>query len=137
MVMRKEKYLLDTNICISLLKEKYGIREKVKEVKPENCFISEVTLAELFYGASKSNNKEERTKDVSCLLEIFKVVPIYEVLELFGDIKAELERKGTPIDDFDILIGSSAIYNGFVMVTDNVKHLARLPGINVRNWTER
>lgn len=137
MVIRKEKYLLDTNICISLLKNKYGIREKVADVQAGNCYISEITLAELFYGASKSNNKQARVQDVAYLLDIFQVVPMYEALELYGDIKAELERKGTPIDDFDMLIGSSAIYNKLIMVTDNVKHLNKLPGIKIQNWTKR
>lgn len=133
MVIRKEKYLLDTNICISLLKNKYGIREKVADVQAGNCYISEITLAELFYGASKSNNKQARVQDVAYLLDIFQVVPMYEALKLYGDIKAELERKGTPVDDFDMLIGSSAIYNKLIMVTDNVKHLNKLPGIKIQN----
>lgn len=137
MVIRKEKYLLDTNICISLLKNKYGIREKVADVQAGNCYISEITLAELFYGASKSNNKQARVQDVAYLLDIFQVVPMYEALKLYGDIKAELERKGTPVDDFDMLIGSSAIYNKLIMVTDNVKHLNKLPGIKIQNWTKR
>lgn len=50
-------FLLDTNICISMLKNKYGIREKILEINPENCYVSEITIAELYYGASKSNNK--------------------------------------------------------------------------------
>ncbi|RHO65855.1 type II toxin-antitoxin system VapC family toxin [Parabacteroides sp. AF48-14] len=137
MVANKNKYILDTNICISLLKNKYGIREKVLDVKAENCFVSEITIAELYYGASKSNNKEERIKDVSYIASIFQVIPVYESLELYGDIKAELERGGTPLDDFDILIGSSAIYRNFIMVTDNVKHLNKLPGIRIQNWVKR
>ena len=58
----EKKFLLDTNICISLLKNKYGIREKVIEVEPKNCFVSEITIAELYYGASKSNNRAELIK---------------------------------------------------------------------------
>ena len=131
------KYLLDTNICISLLKNQYGIREAILNVKVRNCFVSEITIAELYYGASKSNNREERVKDVDFIVSHFGIVPIFRALPLYGDLKAKLEKDGNRIDDFDILIGSTAIANGMVMVTDNIKHLGRLPGIKIENWTNR
>lgn len=99
--------------------------------------MSEVVLGELYFGASFSNNKNERLKDVAFIIEHFKVIPISETLPLFGDIKAELKRKGTLIDDFDILIGCAAIVSNLTMVTDNVKHLERLPGIVIENWTKQ
>ncbi len=129
-----KRFLLDTNICISLLKNKYGIREKIIEVEPKNCFVSEITIAELYYGASKSNNREERIKDVEFIATKFDVLPIFPALELFGDIKAKLEADGNRIDDFDILIGATALINNMVVVTDNIKHLERLPNINIENW---
>ena len=129
-----KRFLLDTNICISLLKNKYGIREKIIEVEPKNCFVSEITIAELYYGASKSNNREERIKDVEFIATKFDVLPIFPALELFGDIKAKLEADGNRIDDFDILIGTTALVNNIVVVTDNIKHLERLPNINIENW---
>ncbi len=131
------KYLLDTNICISLLKNQNGIREAILNVKTKNCFVSEISIAELYYGASKSNNREERVKDVDFIVSHFGIVPIFRALPLYGDLKAKLEKDGNRIDDFDILIGSTAIANGMVMVTDNVKHLGRLPGIKIENWTNR
>lgn len=131
------KYLLDTNICISLLKTKYGIREAVLKAKTKNCFVSEITIEELYYGASKSSNREERVKDVDFIVSHFGIVPIFRALPLYGDLKAKLESEGNRIDDFDILIGTTAIVNGMVMVTDNVKHLGRLPGIKIENWTMR
>ena len=129
-----KRFLLDTNICISLLKNKYGIREKIIEVEPKNCFVSEITIAELYYGASKSNNREERIKDVEFIATKFDVLPIFPALELFGDIKAKLEADGNRIDDFDILIGATALVNNMVVVADNIKHLERLPNINIENW---
>ncbi len=94
-------YLLDTNICISILKNKNNMRQKVAEVGLEHCFISEITLAELYYGASKSGNKDARIKDVAFFENKMKVVPIYDCLEIFGDAKAYLELQGTRVDDFD------------------------------------
>lgn len=135
--MKAKGYLLDTNICISMLKNKYGVREKILKVKPCNCFVSEITLGELYFGASFSNNKEERLKDVAFIVDHFKVIPVSETLPLYGDVKADLRREGNLIDDFDILIGCAAILNCLVMVTDNVKHLGRLPGITIENWVNR
>lgn len=135
--MRHQGYLLDTNICISMLKNKYGVREAILRIKPQNCFVSEITLAELYFGASNSNNKDARLKDVAFVINHFRIIEISETLPLYGDLKAELREKGTPIDDFDLLIGSAAIANNLVMVTDNIKHLCKLPGIVVENWTER
>lgn len=135
--MKHQGYLLDTNICISMLKNKYGVREAILRVKPENCFVSEITLAELYFGASNSNNKEARLKDVAFIINHFRIIEIAETLPLYGDLKTELRRKGTPIDDFDLLIGSAAITNNLIMVTDNAKHLNKLSGIIIENWTER
>lgn len=132
--MKTKKYLLDTNICISMLKNKYGVRETILKVNPENCYVSEITLGELYFGASFSNNKEERLKDVAFIINHFKVISVSGTLPLFGDIKADLRREGNLIDDFDILIGCAAILNHLIMVTDNVKHLGRLPGIVIENW---
>jgi len=134
--MSKKQYLLDTNICISLLKNKYGIREKVKVVGLNNCFISEITVAELFYEASKSQRKEAQIKDVYYILDKFKVLPIYNSLETYGDIKSELESQGIRIDDFDLLIGATSIHNAYTMVTGNTKHFDRMPGIVIENWHE-
>ena len=135
--MKTKGYLLDTNICISMLKNQHDVREAILKVKPENCYVSEITLGELYFGASFSNNKEERLKDVAFVIDHFKVIPVSETLPLFGDIKADLRREGKLIDEFDILIGCAAILNHLTIVTDNIKHLGRLPGIIVENWTNR
>ena len=135
--MKTKGYLLDTNICISMLKNKYGVREAILKANAENCYVSEITLGELYFGASFSNNKKERLKDVAFIVGRFKVISVSGTLPLFGDIKANLKRKGTLIDDFDILIGCAAIHNNLILVTDNIKHLERLPGIFIENWTVR
>lgn len=126
-------YLLDTNICISILKDKYGIREKVLNVSPKNCFISEITIAELFYGAAKSKRKEH-FDDVGNIMKMFKVLPIYPCLKLYGSLKADLEQKGQRIDEFDLLIGATSITNNMIMVTSNTKHFERIPNIHLEDW---
>jgi tRNA(fMet)-specific endonuclease VapC len=133
----EHKYLLDTNICIFILKNRYGVRDRVLQAKPKNCYVSEITLAELYYGAAKSDDVENRLKDIDFISQRFKVIPVFPSLRMFGEVKASLVKAGNSIDDFDILIGCTAITNNFILVTDNVKHLNRLPGIQLENWTDR
>ena len=132
-----EKYLLDTNICIYFLKNQYGIPEKIKAIGNKNCFISEITLAELYYGASNSGQKERKIAGVKAIEKYFTVLSIQNSLEYFGDTKTELKKQGKLIDDFDLLIGCTAVTNKLVMVTENVKHLIRIPEIHVENWVKR
>lgn len=127
-------YLLDTNICIYLLKGQRGIVEKIEVTGCDNCFITDVTLAELWFGAYNSNRIEQQKRGISYLEQLFNVISIKDSVELFGSNKAYLKSRGTIIDDFDILIGSAAIKHNLIMVTENVKHLSRLPGITVENW---
>ena len=127
-------FLLDTNICIYLLKGQRGIVDKIEIAGCDNCFITDVTLAELWFGAYNSERIEQQKRGVVYLEQLFNVISIKDSVELFGSNKAYLKSKGILIDDFDILIGSTAIKHDLIMVTENVKHLSRLPGISVENW---
>lgn len=130
-------YLLDTNICIFYMKGKYDLGEKIKKIGLKNCYISEITVAELLFGAARSNNKEKYLEQVTSFIEHFRIFPIYDALSTFADKKAELCARGQLIDDFDILIGVTAIHNELVMVTENVRHLSHLSDIVIENWIER
>jgi len=133
-----KKYLLDTNVCIFLFKNKYSIGEKLKQIGGlDNCSISEITLAELKFGAELSENKNYNASLVNNFSKEITVLPILNSLDVFAKEKARLKKSGSLIDDFDILIGCSAIANGLIMVTDNEKHFHRLNGIIVENWVER
>ena len=128
-----KKYLLDTNVLISMLKNKGNVRKHIKAVGFNKCFISEISIAELFYGAAKGG-RQEHFEDVKHILQKFEILPIYPYLEIYGKIKALLESKGKRIDDFDILIGVTAQQNNYTMVTANIKHLERIPDLNIENW---
>lgn len=132
-----KQYLLDTNVCIFFMKEMYGVADKIDEAGFDNCFISDVTLAELYYGASKSTKKKVMFEGVKKLERLFTPIPIKPALETFGEAKADLVRQGRMIDDFDLLIGSTAVANNLTMVTENVKHLSRIKGIEIENWVDR
>ena len=132
-----KQYLLDTNICIYFLKNQYGVAEHIKAVGNKNCFISDITLAELYFGASNSGQKEHKIKGVKAIEKYFTVIPIQKALECYGDCKAVLKKHGKLTDDFDLLIGATAMTCNLIMVTENVKHLARIPNINIENWIKK
>ena len=134
--MSKRKYLLDTNICIFFLQGKYGIKEKIQQVGRKNCFISEISIAELLYGAAYSGSPKQ-SHDVEIILESLTVVPIYDSLSTYAETKASLRRSGHMIEEFDMLIGASAVHHGYVMVTENTDHFERIPSIEIENWVER
>ena len=127
-------YLLDTNICIELLKGNRNVRSRIEEAGPRNCYISEITVAELYYGAYKGERSFEKRQDIRFLLELFDLLPIAPCLAVYGEIKTLLERRGERLDEFDLLIGASALEAGLCLVTNNTKHLSRIPGINLEDW---
>ena len=131
-----DKYLLDTDICIHLLKGKYNLKNKVESIGIENCFISEIIIAELTYGAFNSTNFEKHIKEVTLIERLFNVLPIYDSLSKFGEEKARLRKLGNLLPDFDLLIGTSAVYHQMIMVTKNEKHFSRIDGIKVENWAK-
>jgi len=115
-----KKYLLDTNICIFFIKGQYELNKKIAEVGVQNCFISEITIAELKYGIENSKKVEEMRTIVEAFIPKFAVIPIYNALSIYAKEKAKLRKQGLIIDDFDILIGSTAVVNNMIMITNNV-----------------
>jgi tRNA(fMet)-specific endonuclease VapC len=131
-----KKYLLDTNICIYYLKGRYNLNKKIEEVGIENCLISEITVAELKFGAENSERKEHNRKIINDFIPKFTIVPIFSCLDIFAKEKARLRKNGIMIDDFDLLIGATALANGLIVVSNNTKHLSRLKDIAHENWVE-
>ena len=130
------KYLLDTNICIYFLKGQFELDSKIKEIGLENCFISEITVAELKFGAEKSQRVEQNRKVVSRFIDQMSILPIYSSIDFYAQEKIRLQKQGTPIDEFDLLIGATAISNDLVLVTNNTKHFNRLTDIQLEDWTK-
>ena len=130
------KYLLDTNICIYFLKGKFELVETFDKIGFENLYISEITIAELKFGAAKSDRPKNNKIVVDNLANRFKQIPIFSSLDIFAVEKARLRKEGNIVDDFDLLIGSTAIYNKMTLVTNNKKHFIRLKNIQIENWTE-
>lgn len=132
-----KKYLLDTCIVVFLFRDKYDVAKRMDEVGLENCYISEVTVAELQAGVEKSSSKKFNQMMLDKFVEMVNVVPFSSVIKRYAKEKVATERQGTPVADFDLLIGCSALENDLVMVTDNVKHFQPIPGLTIENWIER
>jgi tRNA(fMet)-specific endonuclease VapC len=130
-----KKYLLDTNICAYFLNGKFSLKEKIDEVGIKNCFVSEITIAELKYGVEKSTYKEKNIKTLESFQKRFGILPIFPSLDVYAKEKARLKTKGKILDDFDLLIGATAIYNNHILVTRNVSDFDRLDGIIIEDWT--
>lgn len=130
-----KKYLLDTNICIYFLKGQFELHRKIEEIGEENCYLSEITIAELKYGAENSKQKEKNRKNHEDFQAKFKILPVFPALDIYAKEKARLKTKGKIIDDFDLLIGATAIYNNLALITRNVSDFDRLNEIVIENWT--
>ena len=128
------RYLLDSNICVYLLKKKKGICDHIRKVRWGNCCISEITIIELLYGAECSNAVEANKQEVRQLCADLKVIPVSAAIEEFAHQKARLRKEGKLIDDFDLLIGCTAKVSHCVLVTENIKHLERVEGLEIENW---
>jgi len=129
------KFLLDTNICIYFIKGQFDLYRKITAVGEENCLLSEVTIAELKYGVENSVQKEKNRKNIEAFIAKFDILPIFPVLDIYAKEKARLKTKGRMLDDFDLLIGTTAIFNNLTLVTKNVSDFDRLDGIVIEDWT--
>jgi tRNA(fMet)-specific endonuclease VapC len=130
-----KKYLIDTNIAIFYMKGKFNLEKKFDKLTAENCFISEMTLAELKYGIANSEKPEKNNKALDNFLTGVQILPIFHSLDLYATEKTKLRKQGTPVDDFDLLIGVTSVTHKLIMVTNNTNHFNRIEGINLEDWT--
>lgn len=131
------KYLLDTNICIHFFRGKFNLLEKIESIGIENCAISEITLAELVYGAEFSDDPAKNHQIIEEFTKQIQILPIFQAIYVYGQEKARLRKQGTLISDFDLLIGSTAIEHNLTMVTENMKDFTRINNIRLENWVNR
>jgi tRNA(fMet)-specific endonuclease VapC len=129
-------YLIDTNACVSFLRGHSSMRERFRRAGYGNCRISEITLAELLFGVYRSADPEKNRSRLDVLLIEIKVIAITDALETYAKEKARLAALGTPVADFDLLIGATAIHHGLTLVTNNSRHFQRIQGIQLEDWTQ-
>jgi len=127
--------MLDTNICIYVMKNRpRALREKFESMQGSLC-ISAITLAELYFGAENSDRVQANVDGVERFTGGLPVLPFdAKAAAHFGAIRAHLRRAGTPISSQDTLIGAHARSEGLKLVTNNRREFDRIPGLLVENW---
>jgi len=130
-------FLIDTDIIIYSLKNNENVIRNFKIYSHEPKAISIITIGELLYGAYKSQRKIENLGKVHRIAEIFPVIEIsMTIIDTFAHLKADLTAKGTVIDEFDLLIGATALSMNYSIVTNNEKHFKKIPDLEIINWTK-
>ena len=128
-------YLIDTDIIIFALRKDKSVLIKFEENKNIPISISMITYAELIFGAKRSQNEQQNMIKVRHIRELYPIEDLNEgVMEVFADIKAKMFNNGIRIEDMDLLIAATAIYNDLTLVTNNVKHIEKIPYLKLENW---
>ncbi|HEY4789038.1 MAG TPA: type II toxin-antitoxin system VapC family toxin [Bacteroidales bacterium] len=130
------EYLLDTNICIYIIKKRpINVFEKFKSLSIGSIGISSITLAELQYGIMKSSYPDRNREALDKFITPLEIVDFdYNATVEYGKIRADLERNGIPIGPLDMLIAAHARSRDLVLVTNNEKEFKRISGLKVENW---
>jgi tRNA(fMet)-specific endonuclease VapC len=131
------KFLLDTNICIALIKRRpEKALRRLSVLAVGDIGLSAVTLAELQYGVDKSLYKEKNQEALKEFLIPLVVADFdAEAAGVYGQVRSDLEKKGTPIGSLDTLIGAHALSLGVTLVTNNLREFRRIAGLKVADWT--
>jgi tRNA(fMet)-specific endonuclease VapC len=130
-------YLLDTNACVFAIRGKYNM-PALLAAKGHQCKISEMSVLELRFGAENSQDPLKSHAVLDAFLKNFAIVPLAGVASLYAQEKVRLRRMGKPMnDEFDLLIGVTAIYHNLILVTENVSDFQNMKGIQIENWIRR
>ncbi len=129
--------LLDTNICIHVINARPpAVLERFRQHRMGEIAMCSVVAAELAYGVAKSGSTRNR-QALEMFLAPLVILPFDEAaLWVYGDLRAELERKGTPIGSLDTMIAAHALSQQSTLVTNNTREFARVPGLALENWVQ-
>jgi len=132
-------YLLDTNICIYILKRKpIEVFERFKTLKLGELKISSITVAELYYGAYNSQKIEKNLITIDSFLKPFDYVEFDEKSAIeYAKIKSNLKKEGKIIGELDMQIAGIAMANDLILITNNVKEFERVNGLKIDNWVDK
>ena len=129
-------YLLDTNICIYIInKHSKNAVKKMINLNPQDIKISSITVAELEYGASKSERRDKNRSALRDFLSPFEIIPFCtQDAEIYGIIRAELEHSGAPIGPYDMQLAAQALARDYIFVTNNTAEFSRIKKLKLENW---
>ena len=127
---------MDTNICIYMInKNPKKVLEKIIGLSPLDVKISSITVAELEYGASKSLNREKNRNSLKRFLSPFEIINFDTMdAEIYGIIRADLEKKGIIIGPYDLQLAAQALRWDYTFITNNIKEFKRITGLKLENW---
>ncbi|HAN76030.1 MAG TPA: VapC toxin family PIN domain ribonuclease [Planktothrix sp. UBA8407] len=130
------KYLLDTNICIYIIKKNHqSVLDKFQSLTLGEIGISAITVAELEYGVYKSQKQQQNRKALATFLIPLQIISYdIQATQVYAQLRGELEKKGTVIGAMDMLIASQAISLQVTLVTNNLKEFSRIPNLLLENW---
>jgi tRNA(fMet)-specific endonuclease VapC len=131
-------FLLDSNICIYVINNRpIKVVQKIKEFIPPEIKLSSISIAELEYGVSKSQDREKNRQALVNFASAFDIIDFNgEDAEIYGIIRADLEKKGQIIGPYDMQIAAQALSRNYVLVTNNVSEFSRIKGLKIENWAE-
>jgi tRNA(fMet)-specific endonuclease VapC len=129
--------MLDTNVCIHVIRRRPPeVLHRFEEYEPGEIWVSSVTSAELRYGAERSSHRGQNLEALGAFLLPLEVLAFGpETAAAYGDVRAALEKAGTPIGPLDTLTAAHAVSLGGTLVTNNVREFSRAPGLEVEDWT--
>ncbi|CAB5166945.1 VapC toxin protein [Olavius algarvensis associated proteobacterium Delta 3] len=131
------RYLLDTNICIYLIRKKpLVVIDRIRRKQISQIGISSITLSELVFGIAKSSRPEQNEMALAQFLAPLDILPYdSEAARHYGRLRFYLEKEGTPIGPLDTLIAAHALSLRCILVTNNEKEFQRVPALLIENWT--
>lgn len=132
------KYMLDTNMCVFALRNKpRAVGDRIQQHMPDDIVISVITVAELRVGADKSSRPEENHRQINDFLLTFDVLMFDSgAADAYGVIRADLERRGQPIGELDMLLAAHAVSQNLIFVTHNTSEFQRVKGLQLEDWFE-
>jgi len=130
-------YLLDSDILIYSLKGNSAVQKQLVLHLNDALKVSVISMMELYYGAFKSERTAGNLAKVRKIERHLEVLPVsIEIAETIGMLKSDMESRGTRLDDFDLIIASSALAHNLILVTNNICHFERIEGLKIENWTK-
>jgi tRNA(fMet)-specific endonuclease VapC len=129
-------YLLDTNICIYIINNSpKQVVERIKKLKPPQVKRSSISMAEMEYGVSKSRHRDKNRQALIHFASAFDIVEFNDRdAEVYGLIRAELEKKGQIIGPYDMQIAAQAITRNLILVTNNTTEFSGISNLKLENW---
>lgn len=129
-------YILDTDTWIEFFHHRGGVANHISVTPANEIFASEVSIAELTFGALHSQNVKRHLQEPKEIEETFTVLPLVNWIQDYAKLRNALTKQGVVVGDFDILIGVTALQNDLIVVTHNTKHFEKMPGIKCVDWVK-